>query len=158
MPEKWDERNLLNRDAERYSFQLLDPECELGTAKDLILRGTPDEMMNAQQIIIKSECEGFYELEDIILDSKRIDKLSINEHLASVIMKMQLGYVCDPFVVHRWAAHPWMWQDNGLAGVVIGPASRLTQVNMRYTGMIPRGYKRGHKFKATVLFMGPKVG
>lgn len=141
----------------RFSYQVAD-ECMLGKAKALVLRGLPEEMMNVQQIVIASMCESFFELDDIYLDGHRVDKLSHNESDESIFLEMQEGYFSDPFDIHRQATHPWIWQDNGQQGVVIGPKTTgRTEIVMHYTGLIPPGYQSGYKFRATVLFMGPRV-
>lgn len=139
---------------QRYTFMLKD-ECEMGTPKDLTLRMLPDKWMLAQQIIIRPEVEGMYELEDIILDGQRIHTLSSKNDRRTAVMVMQPGHVSDPFIIRRHAEHPWMWLDSSLTpGVRIGPHSRVTQVTMSYTGKIPPGMGKGQKFDAWALFMG----
>lgn len=138
----------------RSSYQVAD-DCVLGKEKELILKGLPGEWMHVQQIIIASMCEGFFELDALFLDNKRVDKFSSSESEETIFLEMQDGYFSDPFEIHRQAAHPWIWQDNGKQGVILGPNSGRTEIIMRYTGLIPPGYQAGYKFKATVLFMGP---
>lgn len=150
--------NAERRNMQRFTFHLFDSECELGTAKELVLRGQPKEPLIAERIIIRAECEEFYEIEDIILNGHRVHELSRTQDHKSVVMQMLQGHVSDPFVINKHAPYPYMWMQDGKLGMRIGPDAAVTQVTMSYTGKIPKGFHKGHRFRAGVLLLGPAAG
>lgn len=143
-------------EARNLSYQLVDVECMLGQERQLVLTGLPASPMRIEQVFINSMGDGFYELDDIIIDDKRVEMLSTGPSEESIFLELEEGHYIDPYSIHQQCRHPWIWHG-GEQGIDVGPHSGRTTVIMKYTGLVPPGHRGGETFKATVLFRGAAV-